>query len=119
LLPAAPQQGQHPRVPELLFAWISQGFARELIHFATGDSWAKYFALTELQSAALRAPKGAIIVNDIRARLDFASKNSEYKTVANTGGFKALLSALREASRPPEERPATILRAQAKHSVSR
>lgn len=110
-------------------AQISREFARELGQLNTRESWVTYFELGDLQSGAPQTPTETIsnaqpdaatvnrnqkVVNEVLARLDSTSKDTEFKIVSDSWGFKALQRALREASRPLEERNATVLRAQAK-----
>lgn len=109
--------------------WLARGFGRELGQFNTGDSWVKYFELNQLQSppsqvstatttnaepASASLSISSNVISDALAQMDFVSKDAQYKMISSTWGFKALQTALHEASRPPEERTASFLRAQAK-----
>jgi hypothetical protein len=107
-------------------AWVANGFEKELGQFNTGDTWVKYFQLDNLRSLAPKPPRGTVaqqtptgsivgnqnLVSDVLNRLDTAAKNDQYRTIAETWGFKALQTALKEASRPTEERAVGVLKGQ-------
>lgn len=114
-------------------SWVARGFTKELGQFSSGDTWVKYFKLDNLRSIAPQPPGGQQpggqqmvaaqeqqpisqqhedIIRDVLNRIDTVQRDSQYQTVTNTWGFKALQVALQEASRPPEERAAGVLRGQ-------
>jgi hypothetical protein len=111
-------------------SWVARGFTKELGQYSGGDTWVKYFKLDSLRSIAPQPPRGQEMaaqqqqptetisqrsedaIRDVVGRMDSIQKDNQYQTVTNTWGFKALHAALLEASRPPEDRAASVLRGQ-------
>ena len=108
-------------------AWVARGYSRELGQFSTGDTWVKYFKLDNLRALAPQPPAGTIAAQppetptarsrsldkEVLERMDSVLQKNEYQTVTNAWGFKALRAALKEVSRPADERTVTVLKGQA------
>jgi hypothetical protein len=107
-------------------AWVSRGFTKELGQFNNGDTWVKYFKLDNLRDIAPQPPRAAVaagatetispknenLIDAVLSRMESTAKSNEYRTITDTWGFKALHVALQEASRPADERAASVLTAQ-------
>jgi hypothetical protein len=86
----------------------------------------KYFELENLRAVAPQPPRGSAgqqppqtisaksesLFDKVLNRMKSVEQNSDYSAVTDTWGFKALHAALEEASRPAEERIATVLQTQ-------
>ena len=138
-------QGQMPPVPtskelgrftdqklQSFIAWVANGFTRELGQYSSGDTWVKYFRLNDLKAMMPSAPgaaataqpqltsaRGQRVIDAVLEHMDSTAKNDEYKTIADTWGFKALHAALQEATKPADEREPGVLKGQTEASASR
>lgn len=119
-----------PQQLQSFIAWVSRGFTKELGQYNSGNTWVKYFKLNDLRTIAPQAPGGQMtakseqnaedkiessqdLIKDVLGRLDTTAKSDEYKQITDSWGFKALRTALQEATKPESDRVAGILKGQA------
>lgn len=131
-LPTADQLSKFTeRQLQSFIAWVANGYTRELGQFDTGNTWVNYFRLNDLKSLAPMPPRMAQaqpqagqapnleseqsknVINDVLRKMDSTAGNEQFKSIADTWGFKALQLALREAEKSPKDRDPVVLKGQA------
>jgi hypothetical protein len=119
--PPVPTAGQVGRMSDGQLAGLlraaTEEYSRELDGYTNGETWKKYFKLTEILEIAKKSqpnpPDAAVrtTVAEVVKRMDSAAKNAEYDAIAKPWGFKTLQVGLREYALPLKERLGHLLSA--------